>query len=301
MSWVGSKPLNLQDLAGKVVVLNFWTASRLECVRDLQKIVALKERFHGRPIEFIGIHSAEFDFCNDAHRLKEICSRLGLSYPIGIDKAFSTWTDYEIEIWPTQLLIDAHGVVRFIHEGEGGEAELEAWVVRLLNEVGARDTFGPPSCTRKQVAPPEYIFCGALRNQGIGNEQEGHAFEARGFEDDGVHERGAIYLGGCWFHDLQFLRHEGREAGHLALRFNSSDLYLVLSDGASDVISVTLDGGPLKKEHAGNDISFKDGKSIIIADRDGLYHLVRSNDRAEHEIRLTLDSDAPCLYSIILA
>ena len=296
--WIGSEPLSLGSLRGKVVLLNFWTSTRLECVRDLPQLSKLKRRFPDAPLVVIGIHTPEFDLFDDEPALRAAKERLEVDHPVAMDEGNVTWKAYGCSVWPSKCLIDQKGIVRFVQEGEGGYLEIEAWVARLLGEM---DLKAPPVQMRDAPTVPHtplMLFTGALRSPGIGNEAEGEALCTKEYVDDAPHEPDVFYLDGPWYQDLQMLRLE-EDRGHIALRVEARELRAVLSDVTSDV-TVSIDGRPPEEKEAGADVMLVDGKCKLKNRERGIFHLARNLPLGEHEIVLTIRQKGLCVYSYIL-
>ncbi len=126
------------------------------------------ETLQGQGLVLIGVHPPEVEFEMDAENLQKAIKRHGLEYPISVDNDFQTWNAFQNNYWPAQYFIDKQGDVRHIHEGEGGEGEIEAWIVRLpragRSYAGDQGQCGP---IQRDMTPETYA--GASRNGGIGN------------------------------------------------------------------------------------------------------------------------------------
>jgi thiol-disulfide isomerase/thioredoxin len=133
--WINSEPLSLQSLRGKVVFLDFWTHGCVNCQRTLPSMKELHLKYSGDSLVIIGVHTPEFPYERQRKNVEKAVALMGLTYPIALDNEHSTWRLYGNHYWPRQTLIDANGLVRYEHVGEGDYDEIETNVVKLLNEA----------------------------------------------------------------------------------------------------------------------------------------------------------------------
>jgi thiol-disulfide isomerase/thioredoxin len=132
-SWLNTpKPLSAAGLKGKVVLVDFWTYSCINCIRTLPHIQKLHERYAAQGLVVIGMHTPEFPFEKDAGNVKAAIKRFGLTYPVAQDNQYKTWDSYKNLYWPAQYLIDRNGTIVFQHYGEGDEALIEKQVRQAL-------------------------------------------------------------------------------------------------------------------------------------------------------------------------
>ena len=133
--WINSTPLTLKALKGKVVVLDFWAFDCPPCVEALPHVAALNDKYSGRGVVVIGVHTPRTDDERNVSNVRKAMVKLGVRYPVVIDGAHKIWTDYRCDLWPTQFVIDATGTIRYVHGGGGRYEELEVAVQKLLNET----------------------------------------------------------------------------------------------------------------------------------------------------------------------
>jgi cytochrome c biogenesis protein CcdA/thiol-disulfide isomerase/thioredoxin len=135
----GNTSLDLQSLRGKVVLVDFWAFSCINCQRTIEHITAWHDTYQAQGFEVIGVHTPEYTFERDPGNVMEGADRLNVDYPIALDNNYSTWTDYGVAAWPTSFLIDANGTVRQVTIGEGGYETTEELIQTLLDEAAAKD------------------------------------------------------------------------------------------------------------------------------------------------------------------
>ena len=135
--WLNSPRLSLEELRGKVVLIDFWTYSCINCERTLPYVRNWHEKYSDRGLVVVGVHSPEFEFEKDLDNVKEAIVRLGVSWPVATDNQFRTWRSYENRWWPHKFLIDQDGQIRYHHIGEGAYEETELHIRNLLEEANS--------------------------------------------------------------------------------------------------------------------------------------------------------------------
>jgi thiol-disulfide isomerase/thioredoxin len=131
--WFNSQPLDLADLRGKVVLVDFWTYGCVNCVNTLPHIVALDAKYRSRGLVVIGVHTPEFPFERSASNVQAALKRHGITYPVAQDNESQTWNAYRNQYWPAQYIIDQNGNIVFHHDGEGQYEQIDRTIARLLN------------------------------------------------------------------------------------------------------------------------------------------------------------------------
>jgi thiol-disulfide isomerase/thioredoxin len=134
--WINSKPLTLEELRGRVVVVDFWTYSCVNCLRTLPHVRAWYERYRRAGLVIVGVHTPEFSFEREAGNVREAVSGLEIPYPVALDNGYETWNAWGNRFWPAKYFIDRRGHVRFAHFGEGAYEESEHVIRTLLAESG---------------------------------------------------------------------------------------------------------------------------------------------------------------------
>ena len=134
----GDRALTLSGLRGRVVLIDFWTYTCINCIRTLPVLRAWHERYRGRGLSIVGVHTPEFDFEKDAGNVERAIRQNDLRYAVAQDNEFGTWNAWGNQYWPAKYLIDSRGRVRYAHFGEGSYGETEAAIRSLLQEAGAK-------------------------------------------------------------------------------------------------------------------------------------------------------------------
>ena len=234
-SWLNSDPLTLAGLRGKVVLLDFWTYSCINCQRTLPYLTGWADTYADDGLVVIGVHSPEFAFERVKENVADNAARLGVQYPIALDNDFETWQAYDQRFWPAHYLIDAEGVVRQVHYGEGAYAETESLIRELLGVGGAPERFADPALTSGR-SPETYLGLDRM-----GMVDNGSVSSGRGVYDLSADPpRDAFSLGGTW--DIQGEYARSRADARLNYHFYAAQVYLVL--GGEGTVTVTSAGDP---------------------------------------------------------
>jgi cytochrome c biogenesis protein CcdA/thiol-disulfide isomerase/thioredoxin len=239
----GGKPVSIAGYRGKVVLVDFWTYSCINCLRTLPHLKAWDRAYRSAGLRIVGIHSPEFAFEHVPDNVRAAVKRLGLRYPVGLDNDFDTWRAYRNDYWPAKYLIDRSGHVRFTHFGEGSYGETESRIRRLLGEkVKARRTSVADETPREITTPESYLgyarlasFAGSVAF----DQQAQYRFPKRPLSPNEL-----AYAGNWTVHKSRILAGEDAQ---LRLRFQARDIFLVL--GGEGRVSVRVNGRLLHTEH----------------------------------------------------
>jgi cytochrome c biogenesis protein CcdA/thiol-disulfide isomerase/thioredoxin len=238
-AWIDSKPLTLQQLRGKVVLIDFWTYSCINCLRTLPHLKAWDAAYRGKGLVIIGVHTPEFAFEHVTSNVRSAVQRLGIRYPVVQDNRFKTWDNYANQYWPAEYLIDRNGRVRHTHFGEGEYPQTEALIRRLLAVKGnlARQL---PDMTPTEAMTPE-TYLGYAR---IGNYTGSHIVPGKAaaytFPDSILPN--ALAYAGTWRVDSEQIT--AVKDARLRLAYVAKNVYIVL--GGKGTVQVLIDGRATK-------------------------------------------------------
>jgi cytochrome c biogenesis protein CcdA/thiol-disulfide isomerase/thioredoxin len=279
--WLNSKPLTAEDLKGKVVLVDFWTYSCINCLRSIPYVRAWAEKYRDHGLVVIGVHAPEFAFERNVDNVRKAVATLKISYPVAIDNEYMIWRAFENEYWPAHYFIDAKGQIRHQHFGEGDYDESERTLQKLLAEAGdsqvptdivAVNASGAEAASVKADVESPETYLGYNRidhfiSPGSVVQDESHVYAA------GSPQLNEWSLAGNWtIGNERALLNE--KDGGIVYRFHARDLHLVLgpaADGSSVRFRVTIDGAAPGASH-GADVD-SDGQGVVTAQR--LYQLVR--------------------------
>ena len=290
-AWLNSPPLSLGALRGKVVLIDFWTFSCVNCVRAIPHLQALYSRDHGRGLEIVGVHSPEFDFEKDLGSVTAATRRLGVDWPVAVDSEMATWNAWSNQYWPAEYLVDQQGRVAYTHVGEGDYEQTDAAVGQLLGaqpaSPGAGDGVSAPA---PGVGISPELYAGSERGSLVGGEAYGPPGQPATYPDPGPPSQpDAIQVTGSWADHGQWL--ESTSAGHARLRFHASDVYVVAgSGGAPLTVPVRLDGSVVAAAQSGPALS----GGVVTVSGQGLLHLVTAAPAGAHLI----DLDVPAGFRL---
>jgi cytochrome c biogenesis protein CcdA/thiol-disulfide isomerase/thioredoxin len=242
----GGAALTLPQLRGKVVLIDFWTYSCINCLRSLPHVKTWYSRYHSAGLEVIGVHTPEFDFEHVASNVVAAADRLKVRYPVAIDNDYGTWDAWGNNSWPAEYLIDASGRVRYGSVGEGEYGETEGAIRALLTEAGAErlpGTTAVPDRTPVDRRTPETYLGYDRLERYVGTPIRRDV--RRTYTYGSSLPTGHVTYGGVWTVEPEDIR-AGPGAG---LRFNitASNVYLVLAGTGS--VSAGFDGKPLPSLH----------------------------------------------------
>ena len=238
-TWINSPPLTLAGLRGKVVLVDFWTYSCINCLRTLPHLEAWYAAYHRMGLEIVGVHTPEFAFEHVPANVRAATGRLGIRYPVAIDDEYGTWKAYANQYWPAEYLIDRQGKVRHIHYGEGAYDETEATIRELLGEPAVRARPVADSTPHDLTTPESYLGWERLdRYAGTPIRKDVEA--AYAFPDS--LPQNALAYAGRWTVGPQRIV-AGRDA-RLRLHFVANKVFLVL--GGRGTVTVAVPGEPTK-------------------------------------------------------
>jgi cytochrome c biogenesis protein CcdA/thiol-disulfide isomerase/thioredoxin len=281
-TWLNSPPLTPESLRGKVVVIDFWTYSCINCLRSLPYIQAWYGKYKDSGLVVIGVHTPEFPFEKDEANVRQAVHELGITYPVAMDNDYRIWRAFHNKFWPAHYFIDSTGRIRFHHFGEGDYDESETWIRTLLeernhqpppNSATAIAATGAEATSNSQAVQSPETYIGYTRAEnfaspGSFDEDEPHVYRAPANLD-----LNAWALTGKWKDESQIATLLS-PTGAIVYRFHARDLHLVLGpggDGKPIRFRVTLDGKPPGPDH-GMDTD-ADGYGTVTESR--LYQLIR--------------------------
>ncbi|MDH5737847.1 MAG: redoxin domain-containing protein, partial [Gammaproteobacteria bacterium] len=274
-NWINREPIgSMEELKGKVVLIDFWTYSCINCIRTLPYLQSWHKKYADDGLVILGIHAPEFQFEKKFENVQKAVDDFGLTYAVVQDNDFSTWRAYKNRYWPAKYLIDQNGFVRYTHFGEGEYEETEGYIVALLNtameeaevvaqavdfrKIGTRETYLGLR-RRENYVPPSVEF---LRN-------------------------GEWTLTGEWAADDEKAASQSSGSG-IRMRFTASTANLVI--GGSGKASVTVDGQP----STATDV--QDGELVLNGER--LYELANFGmEYGEHEIEIIFEEPGVELFA----
>ena len=293
VTWLNSPPLTREALRGKVVLIDFWTYSCINCLRALPYVKSWWERYRADGLVVIGVHAPEFPFEKDPGNVTHAVKDLGITYPVALDNNYAIWQAFNNEYWPAHYFIDAQGRIRGHHFGEGDYAGSEQLIRQLLAEAGAASLPGQATAAGgsgveaasdlSAIGSPEtYVgYERAANFASPGGERHDEPYDYRAPQALDLNQWA---LSGTWRVEPQRAVATATPAD-IEFRFSARDLHLVLGPAGGHAIRfrVTIDGRAPNADH-GVDVQ-ADGTGRVTEQR--LYQLLRQKDpKGEHTFRI---------------
>ena len=313
VQWLNSEPLKIEDLRGRVVLVDFWAYSCINCMRTLPYMREWNHKYGSRGLTIVGVHTPEFAFETVESNVRSAVVREGIAYPVAMDNDFATWYAYGTRWWPQVFLIDQKGDIRYQHLGEGAYRETELQIRELLTEagydvsdipVGGVDLVSESGAiTREVYAGLGWFFGKYLGNDLKASGTSGTGGEPVSFLDPGDREDSRFYLHGVWTLNEESVRHGRTTEGfedYLAIKYEEASVNAVLQPAGrkSLKVEVTLDLASVPEEMRGDDIQVDpEGRTFLVVDQHRLYNIIRSPEVAPHELRLSAASPDLILYN----
>ena len=328
--WINSEPLTIESLRGKVVLIDFWTYTCVNCIRTLPFLQQWYERYSDEGLVIVGVHTPEFEFEKIFGNVVEATMDEGVVWPVVQDNEFSVWRSYSNRFWPAKYLIDQSGEVRYTHFGEGKYAETEEWIRNLLLESGMTTTLDLPlpedqgrdetfMREGRDITPELFagwVFTASQGRGGIGQDEEYLEAARASFDSEGEAgvtaqftapeslERNLIYFNGPWAIGPESARHAEETAhfdDYLALMYSARSVNAVLTSESGDPyqVRVTVNGEYLTDENRGDDIIIdEEGVSYLQVTDPKLYKIVEHPTwEGGQVLRMASMSDDFGLYS----
>jgi cytochrome c biogenesis protein CcdA/thiol-disulfide isomerase/thioredoxin len=283
-----SAPLVLESLKGKVVLVDFWTYTCINCIRTLPHVTSWYNKYHPYGLEVIGVHSPEFAFEQDKGNVASAIKRFNIQYPVVQDNRLNIWNSYNNEYWPAEYLIDSQGNVRRVDFGEGQYDQMEAAIRTLLGQIAVKLPTGQtvvPDETPISVMTPETYF-GSNRDQyafpnpiiSAGSYKFGNASKP---------PLNQFSFGGNWDIAPEFAK--SSPGSTIVENFTGSHVYIILKprqSGATDKVLVSLNGLPLSGSTAGSDVR----NGVISVTQDRLYDVFDSSKSGTGLLKFTFQN-----------
>lgn len=327
--WINSAALTRETVRGKIVLVDFWDYSCINCVRTLPYVAEWHKRYAEHGLLIIGIHTPEFKFAHHRPQIEAAINEFNLQYPILLDNDYSSWDVFANKAWPTKYLIDERGYIRYMRRGEGGYADTELAIQQLIKGIN-------PDADLPEIMPalreedetgavcykptPEIyagFSSGAFFAGGLGN-PEGylpHENAVYNLPSATDREEGHFFIEGIWKALPESLVFTGKEHGRVILPYKAAGINVVLSPSADEVelrlglypphngqaiphVEVKIDGNSLNQFEAGSDIQINDeGASVIPVNRPRMYHIATHHTYDAHELELVFRTSGIALYT----
>jgi len=284
-AWLNSNPLTMASLRGKVVLIDFWTYSCINCVRTLPHITKWDAQYRDKGLVIIGVHAPEFEFEKNAENVKAAAMQHHIHYPVALDNKLDTWTNFQNRYWPAHYLINQQGQVVYTHFGEGNYDVTEHNIRELLGLREATVSSKNDNAISNANQTPE-TYLGYSRAENFSSEQPVKKDEESHYTLPSTLPLHHWALQGEWNIGSENITSAGNGA-KLRLHFNAKKVFLVLGtkDGKPVHAKILLNGTPIG-ERAGSDLK----KGILTVDHHSLYELVNQTEAKEGALEIEAEA-----------
>jgi thiol-disulfide isomerase/thioredoxin len=312
--WLNSKPLEPKELRGKVVLVDFWEYTCINCIRTFPYLRRWNQLYAPDGLVIIGVHTPEFEFAKNPKNVADAVRRFGFTFPIAVDSDYRIWDAFHNMAWPADYLVDKDGKVAFIHFGEGDYGDFEVEIRKLLKEANPKLDF---SATRyaipkdanadmygtvcRRPTPETYLgFARGMNNANAGGEDQTKEVTYVAPADVPVDN---FALNGAWQASAESVRHVRAGDGlkdSVELHYQAKAVYLVAGsdDGSARPLYVTQDGKPLPKDAWGVDVKGDShGRPYIQLARKRMYYVAENPEFGDHTLGLYATTPGVSLYS----
>ena len=303
--WLNSSPLSVDALRGKIVLVDFWEYTCVNCLRELPYVKAWYNRYKQYGFVIVGVHTPEFTFSGESANVAAANQRLGVTWPVVLDGNKEIWQRYQNAFWPHEFLFNGDGRLVRDHIGEGEYPVMERKIQDLIRqqqpgvklpapmELLPADSYTKPGAVCYPQTPEVYVGLWHAPDAALGNREGYQKGQIVTYHDSGRnHFDGLVYLRGPWFNAEQAMVHARADAAaddHLDLRYHAVQVVSVLKPEAGKPITVYVDqdGKPLGRQDAGADIRYDSaGHAYVLVDAPRAYEVVMNRHYGHHDLRL---------------
>lgn len=298
-TWINCHGLTLKELRGRVVLIDFWDYTCVNCIRTLPVVGEWRRQYREQGLSVIGVHAPEFDFARSAENVARAAPQFGLDYPIVLDNGYEIWQSYANRCWPAKYLIDSRGYVRYYHFGEGSYGETEQAIQTLLREMDSPILLPPlmeprrgtdaPGARCFPVTPELYLGYerGRLGNEGGYVENQVNEYHAEQAAAPDV-----AYLQGAWFAGRQLIEAcpLPGQPSRLLLLCTAAEVNLVMGPGGSREANVLLNFGNDEAAAvvAAEDVCTGTSGMFVAVREPRMYRLVKDSTVRQRTIELSI-------------
>jgi len=248
--WINSEPLSSELLKGKVVLVDFWTYSCINCIRTFPYLKKWYADYKDKGLVIVGVHTPEFEFEKDAKNVQDATKRFDITYPVALDNNYKTWTAFHNLFWPAHYLYDQQGVLQEVHYGEGDYVKTENAIRKLLG-LQALSEEKEPAPSKRAITPETYLGYDRAQNYITG--MAVIPDQVFNYASSGVVGADKVGLRGDWKIGDQSITSES-PTSELTLNFEATRVYLVMSSDKPALVKVLLDGKLISKDNYTDDM-----------------------------------------------
>jgi thiol-disulfide isomerase/thioredoxin len=306
-SYINTNQTKLSDLKGKVILVDFWTYSCINCIRTLPYLVDWNQKYSDKGLVIVGVHSPEFEFEKNINNVKQAVARFGIKYPVLLDNDHETWNAYQNSYWPRKYLVDSDGYIRYDHIGEGGYAETENAIRNLLAERTDQQGLeisnlnqtkaivsGVPPVDFNQIKTPELYFGYQYARAQLGNIEGFNPEKTVNYTIPSSNlDTNVIYLQGLWKNNPDNMELVGPD-GKITLVYSAKSVNIVA--GGKGQVTVREDGKGVQTNNSskGNDT---DAEGKLSIDGQRLYNIADNTNYGNHQIEIAAKGPGFKIYT----
>ena len=297
--WINSEPLKIEQLRGKVVLVDFWTYTCINCIRTLPYLKEWDKKYRDKGLVIIGIHTPEFEFEKKYENVLKAVNDYKLEYAVAQDNNYVTWNLYQNRYWPHKYLIDIDGYIRYDHIGEGAYDETEKMIqlllkerMELINQKNGLDTNISRPEEAVDVEPfnvrtPEIYFGYQFSRGNFGNPEGLKPNQVIAYKLPPKISGNNVYLSGQWKNNADNMELVSDE-GEILLIFQAKVVNIVAGSENGSEALVFLDNEIENEKNKGNDVIIKEDKSVSIIKEFKLYNIANAENYNTHAININV-------------
>lgn len=301
--YINTDQVKLADLRGKVVLVDFWTYSCINCIRTIPYLNAWNEKYSEQGLVIVGVHTPEFEFEKDYANVKAATEKFGIRYPVVQDNDRGTWSAYENRYWPRKYLIDDEGYIRYDHIGEGSYSETEKVIQSLLAERAANageqvvvdSSIANPGATQSvefgKIRTPELYFGYQFARAKLGNPEGFRPGQVVSYSLPDSIIPNAIYLSGEWKNDADSMELQS-STGKIVLSYSAKSVNIVA--GGQGQLQISEGGRLLSGDGRGSDVTDTGG---VMIDGQRLYNIAMHDGYDSRTIEITATGEGFRIYT----
>jgi len=298
--WI-QKPTTLKSLRGKVVLVDFWAYTCVNCIRTFPYVNQWYKRYHDKGFEVVAIHRPEFDFEGQPKNVAAAAKRFGFQFPVLNDLESKNWNNYGVDAWPAKFIVDANGKIVYRHEGEGNYDQIEKQIQAQLARANPKLTFNgtiPP--VRPTDAPGAVCQPMTLEAFAASTSVSHFLGDQRGKKTHFTYPPKVMhgfYFAGDWTPSRMFVEEDGNAA--FRFQYMAKEVNSVLRPSIGAVTAeVWQDGKPLPANAIGDDVKMVNGVATLKIDQPRMYSVIRNPQWGIHEIELRFKQPGARLYTL---
>jgi thiol-disulfide isomerase/thioredoxin len=307
--WFNAQPVSIRDLRGQVILVDFWDFTSMNCIHALEYVKEWHKKYQDFGLVVVGVHTPEFKFARKVEVVERAINRAQITYPVVLDNEAFLWSAFGARSWPTKILIDKDGYVRYSHQGEGGYQQFERALQQLIVQSGFRGRLPDLTDPLREADSPG-ILCHRATGEmhlgylkfALGNIEGYNPESIIDYVDPEIYLAERFYAKGKWLSTRECFSYQGEqgESGSVIVQYDAAEVNAVMNPSTAGVSEVVVqqNGHSLSRECQGEDIVVgNDGASLVLVDSPKMYNLVKNREFGNHRLMLTTSSPNLEIYS----